>query len=238
VAVIRYTRANRVPPAPHRRANRKDIFVESRLPTGLILDLDGTLIESHDLWFAIMGDVARRYGVPPPDRLEFERTFGQPTEEDAALFFPGARVEDLDALYAELWPTYAHLTRRIEHAADLLSALRASGVAVACATNSSREFARAALEAARLDVQVLACADEVPRPKPAPDVIQLAAARLGLSVDQCVMIGDSCFDIGAARAAGCPSIGIRVEADATVNSLGELLGLWCQDIYSRKCSFR
>jgi HAD superfamily hydrolase (TIGR01509 family) len=193
---------------------------------GVILDLDGTLIDSHEMWFAIMSDVAHEVGANPLDRRDFDRTFGQSTAADVAQFFPGADVHLVDSLYARLWSNHAHLLRPMPNAVELLAALLTRDIPVACATNSSAEFTRTALSAAGLDVRVFACADEVLHPKPAPDVIELAARRIGIPIARCVMVGDTPFDMDAARAAGCWSVGVDVSGDQTVDSLGALLRLW------------
>ena len=71
-------------------------------------------------------------------------------------------------------------------------------------TNSPKGLAQRALSLAKLDSYfdtVVGC-DEVPRSKPAPDGILKACERLGVAPSETIMIGDSRFDEGAARAAG------------------------------------
>ena len=52
------------------------------------------------------------------------------------------------------------------------------------------------------------------QPKPAPDGLLEACERLGVSPDDAVMIGDSTWDLEAARAAGCRFVGVPVTAEA------------------------
>ena len=52
------------------------------------------------------------------------------------------------------------------------------------------------------------------RPKPAPDGLLAACASLGVPPSEAVMIGDSTWDLEAARAAGCGFVGVPVTAGA------------------------
>jgi HAD superfamily hydrolase (TIGR01509 family) len=124
-------------------------------------------------------------------------------------------------------------------AVELLEALRASGVPVGLATNSGREFATRALRAAgiydRFDAVV--SAEDVARPKPAPDVYVAAAEAIGAEPGECVALEDSETGVTAAKAAGMTVIvvpsfpGIDLDAaDLVVASLRDprvwdLLGL-------------
>jgi HAD superfamily hydrolase (TIGR01509 family) len=93
---------------------------------------------------------------------------------------------------------------------DLLSALRAAGVAVALASNSVSVFVARALGAAGLHdaFDAVVTADRVERPKPAPDVYLAAAAAVGADPAGCVALEDSQTGVAAARAAGMAVIGV------------------------------
>jgi phosphoglycolate phosphatase len=75
-----------------------------------------------------------------------------------------------------------------------------------------------------------------PHPKPAPDALQLCAERLGVSITQGLMVGDSLNDVGAARHAGCPVVCVPygynhgcdirdAQPDAVINSIADLPAL-------------
>jgi HAD superfamily hydrolase (TIGR01509 family) len=87
---------------------------------------------------------------------------------------------------------------------DLLTSLRAAGVRTAVATNSDSRSASVVLGAHRLDrlMDTVVTVDLVSGPKPNPESIQLAVARLAVPPEQVVFVGDSAADMAAARASG------------------------------------
>jgi phosphoglycolate phosphatase len=101
-------------------------------------------------------------------------------------------------------------------------------------TNKPREFTLPLLEALGLTglLDAVACADEVPRGKPHPDVLLEACRRLGVAPGpSVVMLGDSLNDAQAAAAAGCPCVLVRtgynegepVDSLATLPGVGAIL---------------
>lgn len=167
------------------------------------------------MWFAVLSAACVNWGHTPPSRAEFEKTFGQATVDDIAQFFPGPSLAEVEVFYAAECRRHLHLVNAVDGAAAVLRHLRDAGVRLAVATNATRAFAEPALHHAGLGglVTTFACADEVPAPKPAPDVVRLAAARLGVALTECVMVGDSSYDVRSARAAPCAVVGIEVDAD-------------------------
>lgn len=91
---------------------------------------------------------------------------------------------------------------------DLLGRLRAAGVRTAVATNSDSRSANVVLGAHGLDqlMDAVVTVDQVSGPKPNPESIQLAVARLGLAPQQVVFVGDSPADMVASRATGTLSV--------------------------------
>jgi phosphoglycolate phosphatase len=74
------------------------------------------------------------------------------------------------------------------------------------------------------------------RTKPYPDPILLAAKRMGVKPDECLMIGDTTVDIRAGKSAGAQSVGVlcgfgeepelrRMGADMILNTTSDLAGL-------------
>ena len=99
--------------------------------------------------------------------------------------------------------------------AELLAAARAGGVRLAVATTTTPDNVEALVRAtmgvpAAAVFEVIAAGDEVAAKKPAPDVYELALARLGLPAAGCVAVEDLRNGLLAAKAAGlftvvCPS---------------------------------
>lgn len=66
---------------------------------------------------------------------------------------------------------------------------------------------------------------DVPRPKPAPDMLLLAAQKLGVSPEYCLFVGDSELDQMAAERAGVPFVGYGggIDGDYALENHGQLL---------------
>ena len=93
---------------------------------------------------------------------------------------------------------------------EMLRDLDLQGFKLGVVTSRSREDASAFLAQQGLGdlIWVVITRDDVRRLKPHPMSVEKAAARLGLSPEQCVMVGDTNLDIRAARLAGASSVGV------------------------------
>jgi pyrophosphatase PpaX len=91
---------------------------------------------------------------------------------------------------------------------------------VSAKRRSTVELAFAATEIGHL-FDVVVGGDEAPRQKPAPDPLLLALERLGAAAADAVYVGDSPFDMGAAKAAGMHAIGVTWGGVHSRDVLGE-----------------
>lgn len=182
----------------------------------VILDLDGTLLDTVTLHAEAFTEAFREIGVPvPADRVALEVGKGGDRVVPALL---GAACDDrhgerLRERHGELY------RKRIESGVrvlpgvhGLLSRLRQRGIATAVATASKEEDLDAVLDAARLPlhelVDIIVTNADVERSKPAPDAVQAAVHKLGLAPTQCVMIGDTRWDVRTAKRAGVAALGV------------------------------
>ena len=116
-------------------------------------------------------------------------------------------------------------------ALELLARLRAQGVPLGLASNSNRDFVEQALATAGVRRDTFAATltgDEVPHPKPAPDIYLLVCEALGVRPQRTAVLEDSPTGVAAAVAAGCFTIGISSiegvvldQADVVVDSLAQ-----------------
>jgi phosphoglycolate phosphatase len=140
---------------------------------------------------------------------------------------------------------YAHYRRLNGHAALVypgvpaaLAALREAGLKLACVTNKPREFTLELLARVQLlaAFDAVISGDDAAEKKPHAAPVLAACERLGVVVDDAVMIGDSENDLLAARAAGCRAILVEggynegrpvaaLPADAIVETLAEAASL-------------
>ncbi len=185
-----------------------------RLPAplhALLLDLDGTLVDTEPLHKATAADVLAEVGVVlTADDYRALAGRGDVEFFGALLARHGfaASVAQIIARRTELVVARAPGFGLCANpgAVELLDLLDRRGLARAVASGSVRAQIDALLSAAgllpRLPVRVSGH-DDVPRQKPAPDVYLAAAAALGVSATACIAVEDSRTGVAAARAAGC-----------------------------------
>lgn len=189
--------------------------------------MDGVLLKSEEAWALTVAAAGEHFRGAPVTREEFQPTFGQGTEADAHVFRLGCTPAELDRFYLEHFPRYAEHVWVNPEARGLLEALGARGLRRAVVTNTASALAATLLEAARLSdcFECVACADLVPRSKPAPDLVLYALEKLGAAAGEALMVGDSRYDRGAAGAAGVRFVGLGIDGDGRIEQLGELMGL-------------
>jgi len=185
------------------------------MPKAVLFDLDGVLVDTYEVWFLLLNDVAARHGYPPVRREAYQTSWGQGIEVDVRLFYPRHTVPEIRDEYGRLYGDHLHHLKVMEGAAD---ALRALALPKAVITNSPTELAKRALSLAKLEgyfETVVGC-DQVAASKPAPDVVFEACRRLGVAPAESLVVGDSRFDEGAAKAAGAAFVWFRSFAELKV----------------------
>lgn len=194
-------------------------------PRAVLFDLDGVLVESHEVWFEVMRSIARKFGYSEISAEQMRRAWGQGIAEDVRMFYPGLTVEELEREYNLMFPEQVRHLKVEPDGPAALAQLRCYGIRVAVVTNSPTEVARAMLEQARIDPDVLVCGSEVCEPKPAPDGILTALARFRIAAAEALFVGDTNFDREAARRAGIRFAGYRIDGDVRIESLSEIVRL-------------
>jgi phosphoglycolate phosphatase len=188
----------------------------------VLLDLDGTLLDSYEVWYQVVNAVALERARPPITREVFAGCWGQGIEADVERLFPGLTTAELEARYD------AHFVLHLDHlvvdpdAAEVLATLREQGLRLAIVTNTPSPLAREMLARCGLELEVVVGGRDVPRPKPAGDMVEHACALLGVTASEAVMVGDTAHDGRAAAAAGVQFVGLRHDGDTRIESLADL----------------
>ena len=167
----------------------------------ILFDLDGVLVDTYEVWFELLNEVARRHGYAPITPEAYKKSWGQGIEVDVGLYYTRHTVEQIRDEYARYYGDFLHHLKVMEGADATLKSIRLPKAVI---TNSPVGLARRALSLAKLDAhfQTVVGCDEVPRSKPAPDGVLEACRRLGVKPSEAILIGDSRFDEGAAQSAG------------------------------------
>ena len=198
----------------------------------MVFDLDGVLLESEPRWTSVETKLFAKYGRPygQKEKLALIGTgLGQTgTRFEAMLEQPGRARELLEELIELAATEFEQGLDSMTGAVDLVQELRALKRPMAVASNSFHRLVDIALKGSELDgvFEVVVAADDVKRPKPAPDLFLEACRRLSVAASDSVAIEDTPTGIASARAAGLYVIGIPSiegldlgEADLVASSL-------------------
>ena len=193
-------------------------------PAAVVFDADGVLVDTEPAWVAARGALFerhdRRFGAQDERRTLGTGVAGTAQALAGLLGDPG-RAQDLAEELLELLldAVAAVPPRPLPGAQQLLARLRGR-LPVAVASNSPRVLLSQTLTRSGLDglFDVVLGADEVPNPKPAPDLYATAVERLGSAPATSIAVEDSPAGIASARAAGLVVIGIRSRRDVSLDA--------------------
>jgi HAD superfamily hydrolase (TIGR01509 family) len=194
-------------------------------PAAVILDLDGTLVDTVETriraWLAVFTEFEIQ-----ADRAQLAPMIGSDgrrlaREVAASAGRPLADGEDeaIDRRSGEIYQALNRDPRPLPGAREVLERLDAEGLAWAIATSSRREQVAASVDAlGLLRAPRVIDGSHVEHAKPAPDLLLRAAEELEVAPDACWCVGDSTWDMTAALAARMVPIavtaGSAVDADA------------------------
>jgi HAD superfamily hydrolase (TIGR01509 family) len=181
----------------------------------LILDLDGTLVDTVETriraWLAVFdefGIPATRAQVAPLIGID-GRWLAREIADAAGRPLPDGGDEVIDKRSGEIYGSLNRDPRPLPGARDLLLWLDERQLPWAIATSSRREQLGSSLAALDLPrAPTIIDGAHVEHAKPAPDLLLLAARELDQPAAGCWCIGDSTWDMQAARAAGMRPVGV------------------------------
>jgi 2-phosphoglycolate phosphatase len=175
------------------------------IPRAVIFDFDGTLADSYDAITASVNHVRAANGLPTLPEDEIKKHVGRGLELLLADLLPGTDLIRNVALYREHHVAVMRdHTRLLPGAREAVEALKRSGRLLAVCSNKKVAFTRALIDSLGLApfFDIVLGPDDVPHPKPAPDMLLEALRRLGAGPDEALYVGDMDVDIQTARAAG------------------------------------
>lgn len=183
----------------------------------ILFDIDGTLLDTNwahvEAWQRTFEGHGYRIA-----RDRIEREIGKGGDKLVpAILGEEADEKDGGAMRERQPREFARLGQEkgfkpFSHALELLDAARAHKLKIALATSSSKQHLKVLREASGVDLEgaadVITTADDADESKPSPDIVMAAVRKLGLCSAQCAMVGDTLYDIQAAKHAGVIGLGL------------------------------
>ena len=222
-------------------ANQNKIKVKS-----VIFDLDGTLIDSIDIYFTIVENALEKLGLPVVSR---DKILAAAESENFKweLVLPQEVLKQKENIIAEAWaaineiapPMFEKNLKLIQGADSILQNLATQGLKLGLVTSTQNRYLQTKMQplkdAGVEDVfAVIITSDDVEKRKPDPEPLIACVRRLDMDADNCVYVGDTATDMKAGKAAGMRTVGVltgfdeyavleKEKPDAIVDSIRDLM---------------
>ncbi len=178
-----------------------------------LFDVDGTLVDTNYLHVVTWWEAFRQSGHTVP-MAAIHRTVGMGSDKLVAHLLGGERDSGQDAEIAQahkaLFATYLQRLPPLRGAADLLRAVSQRGWQVLLASSAGEYELNAMRRALGADEYIAAAtsADDVDASKPAPNLVERALERAGVSAANALFVGDTVWDVrsSAKAAVGCVAL--------------------------------
>ena len=181
----------------------------------VVLDIDGTLIDSNDAHAHAWVDVGREFGheigfahVRRLIGMGGDKVLPQLTGVDEE----SEEGEAIQKRRGEIFRSeYLPKLRPFPHARELLERFRDEGLTLVVATSASKEDMGGLLKQAGIAdlMDEKTSSSDAEESKPDPDIVEAALESAGVAPDEALMLGDTPYDVEAARRAGVRCVAVR-----------------------------
>jgi HAD superfamily hydrolase (TIGR01509 family) len=181
------------------------------LVKAVFLDIDGTLMDTNYLHIEAWAQAFEEVGARPP-RSRIHHEVGKGSDKLIPGFVEDGKAERVSELHSEYYAQLQERGHPLPGAKELVASLAGRGYGVWLATSAKPEELEHHMKelGAEGKISGVVSSDEAEESKPAPDIFGLALERAGVSPEDAVVVGDSIWDIEAAKEAG-----VRVAAVMT-----------------------
>lgn len=205
---------------------------------GILFDLDGTLLDTNEL---IIKSFQHTFALHYKEEVDIDiiRAFFGKTARAALEFLGPDKVEEMTKTFREYQELHHdHLAKIFPGVAEVIQGLHNKGVLLGIVTSKKYATAMRGLKLFNMDqyFSVVMSADQCKNTKPHPEPVQLALTKLSLASQDCLMVGDSPFDILSGAQAGVKTVAVRwsevpwsdvmaAEPDYIIDTMAELISL-------------
>jgi pyrophosphatase PpaX len=173
----------------------------------LLLDLDGTLIDTTELILSCYrASVSKLVDNPPTDE-EILKGFGRPLRDQLWRLYPTLRdrIDETLALWRQAQEElHDRLIKPFPGTVEVLAELKRRGYPLGVVTSKERRTALRGMRLNGLDqvIELLVSADDTTNHKPDPEPVLRAIDLMGARPEETLYVGDSLYDMKAGRGAG------------------------------------
>ncbi|MCJ1469755.1 hypothetical protein MMC07_008397 [Pseudocyphellaria aurata] len=188
---------------------------------GILLDLDGTIVNSTDAIVKHWHELAKELGVDP--NVILASSHGRRSIDTLQMYDPSkANWQYVSHVEGLIPQQYGRDAVEIPGAKDLLASLEASAARWAIVTSGTLALATGWLDVMKLSrPNLLVTAEDVTKGKPDPECYRLGKDRLDLTDQTALVVEDSPAGVRAGSQAGCKVIGLATTHDiAQLKSAG------------------
>ncbi|GIQ71525.1 pyrophosphatase PpaX [Xylanibacillus composti] len=205
----------------------------------VLFDLDGTILDTNELIIESFQHVFREHMSKEIAREALIQQMGRPLDAQLRFFSGRTEAEEVDDL-RQAYRTYNvsrhdELVTAFPHTREVLDRLKREGVRLGVVTSKVRMTTERGLRHCGLYefMEAIVTVEDVVMPKPHPEAVQKAMQALDAEAGQTWMVGDSPYDVEAAKLAGVQAIGVgwslkgtevlrAAGADFLINDMREL----------------
>ena len=178
------------------------------MSAGILFDVDGTLVDTNSLHVVAWWHAFRAHGHTVEMRRLHE-TVGQGSDRFVETIL-GHPDEDVANAHTDFYGPFLHELAAFPQAAELLRTTSKAGLKVVLATSASAKEAKHLAAAIDADdvIKAVTSKDDVEESKPDPDIVQTALDKSGVDKDAALFVGDTVWDVEAARRAGLDCVAV------------------------------
>jgi phosphoglycolate phosphatase len=191
----------------------------------VIFDLDGTLIDSIDIYFAIVENALQKLHMPAVSR---DQILAAAESEDFKweLVLPQEVLRRKQKIIDEVWAVINEIAPQmfadnldlIRGADHIVEDMASNGLKVGMVTSTPRRYLKIKMQPLKNSgvaelFDVIIVSDDVEKRKPAPDPLIACAEQLDVQPINCVYVGDTATDMKAGKAARMRTVGVLTGFD-------------------------